>query len=88
LEENLCREGTEDRVVEHSVELCQVGIEQLQVCVKGFCFESEEKGVKKTHHRVTEYYVSLARSAWSKCKECTEPIIIQIIGEFLENQIY
>jgi hypothetical protein len=47
LEEKLCREGTKDRVVEYSVELCQVGIEQVQVCTREPCFEFREKSVKE-----------------------------------------
>jgi hypothetical protein len=47
LEEKLCREGTKDRVVEYSVELCQVGIEQVQVCTRELCFEFREKSVKE-----------------------------------------
>jgi hypothetical protein len=34
LEEGLYRGGIESRVVEHSVELCQEGIEQMQLCPK------------------------------------------------------
>jgi hypothetical protein len=47
LEEKLCREGTKDRIVEDSVELFQVGIEQVQVCTREFCFEFGEKSVKE-----------------------------------------
>jgi hypothetical protein len=44
LEERNCAEkAQEDRVVEYSVELCQVGIEQVQVCTSELCFEFREK---------------------------------------------
>jgi hypothetical protein len=76
LEEKLCREGTEDRVVEYSIELCQVGIEQVQVCTRELCFKFREKSVKEKTLQSFEHSVSSARSALSKCKECTEPILI------------
>jgi len=47
LEDKLCKEGTKDKIVEYFVDLFQVGIQQVQLCKKGFCFEFEEKGVKE-----------------------------------------
>lgn len=38
LEEKLCRESTESRIVEDSVELCQVGIERVQGVHEGTLF--------------------------------------------------
>jgi hypothetical protein len=42
-EEVYAGEGTKDRFVEHYVELWHVGIEKVQVCMKGICFEFRER---------------------------------------------
>jgi hypothetical protein len=47
-EEEFCvGEGTEHRVVEHSVDLYQVSIEHVQVCTRELYLEFYEKGVKE-----------------------------------------
>jgi hypothetical protein len=44
LEERLCRGGTKSRIVEDYVKLCQVGIEQVQVCTRELYFEFIQRG--------------------------------------------
>jgi hypothetical protein len=43
LEEELFIEFRENRVTENSVELCQVGIELVQVCTEELCVEFSKK---------------------------------------------
>jgi hypothetical protein len=87
LEEKLCREGTKDRVVEYSVELCQVGIEQGARSAQENSVSSSERRVsRRRHYRVFEHSVSSARSALSRCKECTEPTRSEVLEEIEENQ--
>jgi hypothetical protein len=43
LEDKLCKEGTKDRVTEHSVKLYQEGIEQVKVCISELYFKFREK---------------------------------------------
>jgi hypothetical protein len=50
------RRHRKHRVVEHNVELCQEGIEQVQVCTKGIMFRVRVREVSKEDtHRVVEH---------------------------------
>jgi hypothetical protein len=86
LEEKLCREGTQERVSEHFVELFQVGIEQVQVCTREFSLSLERRVSRRRHHRVVEHSVGSARSALRRCKECKEPTHSEVFEEIEENQ--
>jgi hypothetical protein len=47
-----------NRFTKKFVELCQVSIDQVQVCTKRALFRSSRRRISKKHtHRVTEYSV-------------------------------
>jgi hypothetical protein len=72
-----------DRVVEYSVELFQVGIEQVQVCTRELCFEfKREKCQGKTPtellntlvNRKERYFIVLNTLKERLNKECFEQV--------------
>jgi hypothetical protein len=70
-------------VIENYVDLCQAGIEQVQVCMKRtLCRSSRRRVSEKDTHRVIEYSVgNPCKFALSEHKECViEPERVQGSG--------
>jgi site-specific recombinase XerD len=57
------------------------------VCMKGFCFESEEKSVKEETERVTEHSIRSIRSDLRKFKEFIGPTPFEVLEKLKRKEL-